>query len=322
MDTLNNLLYGKEYSDSLRNGKIIFDKELVCSNIFSPYIKLEALKLINTSNSIKQIVVAWHIEDLVKGVSDLELYQYCKENNIILYRNTRIHLKVLWDGNNNLILGSSNITHKGLGLVPNHNFELNALYNNIDFKTKSYLENIINESELVTDELYDKIKNIVNTYDEKVFKIEDLPSVKKEKDYFRLSELPQSYSPDYFIEVLSNPNNYSEADQKCALMDISTFEVQIMNGEINELKLAEKFNTHPFIISFKSHIKSKGSERYGGCVNWIRDNCTEVPIPRSFELKDDSIVNILYRWVCFFDPDFEIIRPNYSEVIRYKKNIL
>lgn len=290
--------------------------------LLSPYIKLEALKTINASNSIREIVVAWHIEDLVKEVSDLDLYQYCKEKNIILYRNTRIHLKVLWDGNNNIIFGSSNITPKGLGLVPNHNFELNALYDNIDFETKCYLENIIKESELVTDELYENLKNLVNNYDAKNYKIEDLPSINKERDYFRLSELPQSYSPDYFIKLLSNPNNYSEADQKCASMDISTFEVQIINGEINELKLTEKFNTHPFIISFKSYIKLKGSERYGGCVNWIRNNCTEVPIPRSFELKDDSIVNILYRWVCYFDPDFEIIRPNYSEVIRYKKNIL
>ncbi|MBV2224994.1 MAG: hypothetical protein KUL74_09115, partial [Cloacibacterium sp.] len=54
--------------------------------LLSPYIKLEALKTINASNSIREIVVAWHIEDLVKEVSDLDLYQYCKEKNIILYR--------------------------------------------------------------------------------------------------------------------------------------------------------------------------------------------------------------------------------------------
>ena len=53
--------------------------------LYSPYIQSNALRAINSSLNIKTIVVAWNKEDLLKGVSDLELYDYCLENGIELY---------------------------------------------------------------------------------------------------------------------------------------------------------------------------------------------------------------------------------------------
>ena len=51
--------------------------------LFSAYIRSEQLKKINQKTNVKQIVVRWEISDLCFGASDLELYNYCKENNII-----------------------------------------------------------------------------------------------------------------------------------------------------------------------------------------------------------------------------------------------
>ena len=51
--------------------------------LFSAYIRSEQLKKINQKKNIKQIVVRWEISDICFGASDLELYNYCKENKII-----------------------------------------------------------------------------------------------------------------------------------------------------------------------------------------------------------------------------------------------
>ena len=60
-----------------------------------------------------QIIVRWDIEDLCKSVSDIELYQYCIDNGITLYRNTRLHMKVFWNNKDALVFGSANITGRG-----------------------------------------------------------------------------------------------------------------------------------------------------------------------------------------------------------------
>lgn len=292
--------------------------------VYSPYIKLAALKKINVSNSIKQIVVAWSIEDLVKGVSDLELYEYCKKQGIILYRNPRIHLKVLWNGNQDIILGSANITNKGLALIEGHNFELSASLEKVDLNTQVYLRGIIHDSIVIDDALFSDIKNKVDEQKDKLIVFKDIEySIERDaRRDFLLSSLPQSYEPELFVNTCLNWENSLSIEQQCALLDLVTYKIELENLERDEILevLKVRFNEHPFIVEFKEYIKSskRRSVNYGGCVKWVQDNCTNVPVPRSYEMKDDGIVNILYRWICYFDKRFSVSIPGrYSEVISY-----
>ena len=66
------------------------------------YVKTNQIIELNKANKFQAIVVRWEIEDLVKGASDLSLFDYCNENKIALFRNTRLHMKVLWDYKGNL----------------------------------------------------------------------------------------------------------------------------------------------------------------------------------------------------------------------------
>ena len=126
-------------------------------SILSAYLKLDQLKILNTEKKVNRVVVRWEIEDLVKGVSDFkDLYEYCKENNIALFRNTRIHLKAIWNNENSVLFGSANITGRGIGEKgDNFNYELAGIANPISFDDISYLNYIIQESELVNDECVD-----------------------------------------------------------------------------------------------------------------------------------------------------------------------
>ena len=110
--------------------------------LLTAYLKLQALEEINRSNHINQIVVRWQVSDLCgkTPASELEeIWTYCKTNKIKLYRNTRLHMKVLWSGSNEAIIGSANITRNGLGLFDTSNFELAALTSNLGTDDLIYL---------------------------------------------------------------------------------------------------------------------------------------------------------------------------------------
>lgn len=288
------------------------------SIVFSPYIKLEALKKINASNSIQKIVVAWHKEDLLKGVSDHEVFIYCKENNIELYRNPRIHLKVLWDGDQRIVLGSANITQSGLGLSENANHELSVQLKYVSDEVKAYLKSIVSASQLITDTIYKQILQQLESDDMPYSRISDFEFTEEIEDYFLMSQLPQSYSPEYLLSVMKSQSGISELDRMCLESDLKTYKVVYRSDEQFLADLSNLFLMHPFVKKFSKYIEEVGSLRYGGAVEWIQANCKNVPTPRRLEIKKDGVVNILYRWLCYFDPTFEVTRPNHSEIIRKK----
>mgnify|MGYP006428402825 CR=1 FL=1 len=292
-------------------------------SLLSAYIKLDQLKRLNHKQNIKQIVVRWEIQDLCVGASDIELYEYCNENNITLYRNTRIHLKAIWNNYNSVLFGSANVTGNGIGEVGNYNFELNVVTKNISLEDKLYFRNIINKSELVDSVLYEKLKNLKEICEKQIVKSPEIETKPKHNDKFLLSQLPMSSSPTSMLNNFFDGQNLSEIDEQCLIQDLSTYEINIsLNKEEMSNQLEANFNKHPFIIALKEYIKTskRQSSNYGSIVRWIQNNTTTVPTPRSWELKKEKIVNILYEWICYFDNNYLWERPYHTQVIYFNKN--
>jgi hypothetical protein len=292
-------------------------------SILSAYLKLDQLKILNTEKKVNRIVVRWEIEDLVKGVSDFEgLYQYCKDNNIALFRNTRIHLKAIWNNENSVHFGSANITGKGIGEKgDNFNYELAGIANPISFDDISYLNFLIQESELVNDELFSEIKILVDNIELPVFEFPELPTKKKMDDEFLLSQLPMTSSPEILLKILQNPNNFPSEDQLKASHDRSLYNILIEVGMENSIhNLKQSFNEKEIIKKLKLAIQEnqRMSMGYGQVVRWIQENTTTVPTPMSWEIKKEQFVNNLYEWICFFDNRFSWDTPNHSQVIQFK----
>ena len=290
--------------------------------LFSAYIRTEQLKKINQSKKIIQIVVRWEVGDICFGASDLELYDYCRENHIKLFRNNKIHLKAFWNNNNSVLFGSANVTYNGIG--EGGNLELNGLQENISFNDKKYFNEIIKKSNYVTKELYLQIKQKVDEQKSKVVKIEDLPFIEAVEDSFLISQLPMSFNIFNLYKSYLKPELLSEEDKNCLAHDLVLYDIPdyLLKDEFySTLKM--NFNKHPFVIALKDYIKKQEGQslRYGrgGVVDWIQDKTTTVPTPRSWELKKDQIVNILYEWICFFDKDYVVEVPGRrSEVIFYR----
>lgn len=315
--------------ENLFSGALDFISKSEEISVFSAYVRTEQLKELNRENKINRIVVRWEIRDLHQGASDLDLYQYCKNNKIALYRNTRIHLKCLLNNSDEIFLGSANVTGRGIGEQENKfNFELNSLNEEVDFYDVLYLDKIVSKSEYVTEDLFQEIKSKVESLEdfknqEEEYKKVEIMTEKKESDYFLISELPMYRDVKGLYLAAKNIDELSSLDRRCVSHDLATYDLNISKNEEQFYSdLREVFNSHKFIVGLKTRIKGdrrgERSLNYGGVVRWITENTTTVPTPISWELKKQQVVNILYEWICFLDSDFVVIRPGHSEIICYR----
>lgn len=310
--------------NNLKSGCLDFVTNSNDITIFSAYITTSEIEELNINANISRIIVRWDIEDLCRGSSDLKLYSYCKKNNILLYRNTRIHLKSIWDNQNKLFTGSANITGKGIGSVGEFNFELNSIIDNLSIDDLIYLNQIIQSSQHVDDDLYFEIENLVNSFEENKLDYPTLPTQRAYKDSFLLSEFPQTHSPEEFLNAYSSRENLNIVEEINFACDYATYELikGIREGDIIDF-LMEKFNDHKIPIEFKRFIINSPSQslRYGEVVEWIKKNTTSTPTPSSWEIKTKRIANNLINWVCYFDENYKYSRPKYSEIIAFNPNL-
>ena len=132
---LNNKLLLSPLFTHVRN---YFEKTIPTNQIFLyvPYIKRKILeKLLEDVENTVTIITTWHPNDLLTGSSELKLYPFCKERGITLYINNKIHLKVYSVNLTSAIIGSGNISQRGL--MPNGNYE-----------AATFLESISNEDRM------------------------------------------------------------------------------------------------------------------------------------------------------------------------------
>jgi hypothetical protein len=294
--------------------------------IISAYIKLSELMSLNDKNNISRIVVRWEIEDLIKGVSDLELYEYCVNNGITLYRNTRIHLKAIWDNESTIILGSANITGRGIGEIGNtYNYELSCKTAIETLEDFNYLNHIITTSEYVDIDLFTEIQKIVKSCVIPKIDFPKLPTVKKKIDFFLISQLPQTKTPEHFYFLFKNKLSLTLIEKQFFSHDMTLYCLEdCQDASLLLEKLKYNFNNHPFILSFKDAVRNAKYDKperdysmhFGRVTRWFSYNTTTVPTPRPYDLNEQ--ISILYDWICFFDNSFTWSRPGgTSQVIKY-----
>jgi hypothetical protein len=305
------------------SGKLIdFIEQSESLFIYVPYIKLEPLKkLLANNNSCTAIFVRWETKDLILGSSDIEIYNYCKLNGIALYRNRKLHLKAFVNNYKSAIIGSANISSRALNIPESNNFnyELANEVSNLDIEDRLYFSTIEHESTLITDSIYNQLlKQIpekkIDFPDETEFEI----SLEAEKD-FLISALPLTYNVETLIRIYNEKKAINETEFNCAIHDLAIYNLQFGLQQIEFLDLLKiSFFNHPFIKAFLNKVNEKGEIYFGESKAWIHANCSDVPLPRRFEITDN--IQVLYKWIEYLsDGKYKVDRPNYSERL-YKKN--
>ena len=299
--------------------------------LFTAYIKMAALLKINSSQRINQIVVRWQSRDFcgASPASDLEeIWNYCKEHNIKLFRNTRLHMKVIWNNDQEAIVGSANITRNGLGLSTGANLEFAARVE-LGQEDMLYLNTLLlgNATTLVTDELYHVLKQTKNQYAEvQRTEIPEVQPTEVAEGKFLTNQLPMFNDVVGMYEAILNPNELDPHARNCLLHDAALYEVDgAMSEEIFYETLKSNFLKHPFIVAFLEEVRNRHPHRntpdrpsmnFGAVKDWFARNTIEVPAPRRWQLE--PYVQVLYEWIEHLsDGEFTWSRPNHSQVLFY-----
>ena len=211
--------------------------------IFSAYLKLDVLKKLNESQKVKQVIVRWEIPDLYKGISSFsDLYYYCLENNIALYRNTRLHLKAIWNNDKKVFFGSANISNRGLHEVGNYNFELNGINEAINVEDQRYLQRIIKHSEYVTESLYNKLKSTIESLELPQISFPSIPTPPPTVDYFLINQLPMTSSPELLFDLYENKDENND-EISYAAHDLELYQIPKNLNKFDNWYFNEAWNT-------------------------------------------------------------------------------
>ena len=110
------------------------------------------------------------------------------------------------------------------------------------------------------------------------------------------------------------PSENSEITN-CIYHDLANYEIELgLSKEEFRKKLQQQFFLHPFTQKINEFIETNERTQFGFIKRWVRDHCTDVPLPRAWEFTKN--IQILYHWFVKLG-DYEIyVYGSHSESIR------
>ena len=286
-------------------GNILMDYFDGCDRpifIISPFIENSALvKLLSyIETDDVSIITSWRFKDLRAGVSSLDLYDLVKDNSWTLYINNNLHAKIYSISFDSCYMGSMNCTNRAL-FNQSGNIECYHFKDEMDTGNRIELNRIIASSTLVDDRVYLKYLDWFKDCD-----IDDSKEVVEpfidDISPFYIHQLPLIENPFDLWNYVSNPSEYVGYEglfehDLAIYTDLNLDSVD--ESEFIE-SLKRNFITHPFISKINEMISPSGT-RFGEFRIKVRDICTDVPMPCTYELNDS--VHNLYRWFLELFPE-------------------
>ena len=199
------LLSGEEFKSE---AELFLAKTNKSVTIFSGFIKSGAIHWLreHVNNSIKVTLVGrFSASDLIKGASDLEVYSICKELGWKLGILNNLHSKVFIFDDKHLMLGSANLTMRGLSIEGYGNIELGTKLAPSPDDLKR-IEKMQEDIVWIDDDLYKAMKSEIDLFDaEKI----DQDSFKWSYD---LTTKLQPSDPNIWVKDLFHTDPYTFID--------------------------------------------------------------------------------------------------------------
>ena len=290
--------------------------------ILVPFAKLTALQKLHWLNSKQvkiKVVCRWRPEDIVSGVSDLEIYPFLKQSGCELYINSNIHLKLYVFASNIAFNTSGNMTLRGLGYSDSANIEVG---NMVSLTTSDWTKiyDVINSSRLVTDDIYQRFKEYSAQHPPVSRPLPPIDLMPAAKTY-TISSLPATDSPKKLADFYFCQEQQKESleDMRRAAHDLAIFGIPPgLSSSDFDKRLGDAFSKTPFVTDFIAFLKNERSLRFGAVNDWIHNKCEDVPLPYRWEIKENT--RIFYDWLVHYQRDISWDRPNHSQVIYWKRN--
>lgn len=275
--------------------------------IISAFCKLDTVKNLIDKNihygiNSKKLLVRFRLEDILSGASDIELYEYCKQNGWDFYIRFDLHAKTYIFDKKRCIIGSSNLTGRGLEFGITGNYELSDFVE-IDTSDVDKIDILFDNSLMVDDELYVKLKEEFEKAKSNIAPNTNL------KNFAWSKELYNKFIPN--LKVLFSFNFPST---KCPILtdpeSISFLDCQFPASEVT---IKECFLRSNCYLWLKKVLKGNGNCLYFGSITkLLHDALISDPKPYRKDVKE--YLSNLLSWIEYFDIDeIQIDKPNYSQ---------
>lgn len=275
--------------------------------ILSAYVKLETLKWIDQNiKSLKRkyLLVRFQKSDIIFGATDFDIVRYCYENEWKIKFDLKLHSKIYIFDQKNFIIGSANVTQRGLSLAgENSNIETVV--------SGQLIENDFNKIYQIYNSATFFSKEILIFMEEEMQKEEDITS---KSDVWSNDIISKINKPSKFIlmrEDLLTSSNISEMTEE----DKVLLGLENMNYLEKQLILDQFLNSKIYLWLLIK-LKESDSFLYFGKISQLlhEDIALNERIQRS-EIKL-YVVNLI-NWIVQLNLSNLIVdRPKHSQRIR------
>ncbi len=290
--------------------------------VISPFIKQSALESLLSNGCLSsdaKVIVRWRKEDIFSQVTDVGIYSLLTNQNVALYRNDNIHLKLYVFESNIAFHTSGNLTNRGFGYSGTFNIEVGGFVR-LTSEDWAKIYWIIESSILVNDELFAIFQAYANSCTNSRIAVPPLVIPENTEKPYSIYSLPATEQPEilcsYYESGCCDDDN-TETERKF-IHDLVLYGMQSGLDKNQFMEVLQKsFSEQPFIQDIVAYIKENKSLHFGAMNNWIHSHCSDVPLPYRWEIKENT--RILYNWLAFFFDNIEWSIPgNHSQVICWK----
>ena len=287
--------------------------------LISPFIKhsviLKIMELVRKNVDIK-CVTRWRPEEIKNGISDIVVWQALKNRtDTEMYLLPNLHAKY-YRSDINCMVGSSNLTQKGLGWAKQSNFELLIPAKIEQDDMDRFEKAILKQARLVDDEIAELTQKAVDRLPETVpITSEELNIIDNYQELDGLEEIwvPVLRHPEVLFDVyLGNFEKMSKVAADLANRDLVYLNIPTLMDEIQfKANVAALLVQEPIICSIDLFLSQP--RRFGE----VRDYLNTI-----FEFEDkrrgsSDLWQTLMRWLLLFLPErYMFSRPNYSEIVQ------
>ncbi len=284
--------------------------------ILSAYVKKIGVnwlkEKIGNKNIKCTIVTRWNKGDLAQGSSDLECYSLAKANGWSFKVLTDLHAKVMLVDNDNLFIGSPNLTGRGMSLVPVSNEELGIKVKALKEDLK-IINQLVDDAAIVNDDIIKELEE----WQKNLPKIEkpsypDFPTNIKDKLNEKYNKLWVHNFPWVTAEELLKASPINENIKH----DLELFGLKKDNLEKNIIK-KNLLNSKIYFWLVNQIKKQENQELYFGNLSSIIHNSL-LDDPKPYRKNIKELQANLYTYIKIFLEDDIIIDVPYEKSERLR----
>lgn len=277
-------------------------------SVISAFCKKEVLEYFdeqigNRQDISKRLLVRFRLDDILSKVTDLEIYEYCKEHNWDLYIQFNLHAKAYIIDEDICYIGSANATNNGLSIKKRGNLEMSKRIK-LDDEEKIQIDKVFLEALLMDDELFNKMKMQIDSIDYIAPRKHEWKNEIIAKNINTYNVLFQEDFPinDYPTEMTEDESSLGiSKDDSIVIIKEKFYNSKIMQWLINILENQENNEIY-----------------FGELSSKIHDVIFQEPKQYRKDIK--TLQSRLFNWIEKLDyENLKIDSPNHSQRIRLIK---